>query len=167
MRVAEGTRALVTGAGEGIGRAVCEALAARGVSVGLAGRGAEALEVLNAELPGFHHVLVCDAGDPASMAAAVADLVARAGGLQLVVAADPRCDPAVAVRAALPALRGGRAVVFGAAAVDGLGVGVTTVLRRERSPHDLAARVLEAVDHDERVVREPLLARLRGRSGTS
>ena len=162
MRVTEGTRALVTGASGGIGRAVAEALAARGASAGLAGEDADALHVLNAELPGFHHVIVCDAGDRASMAAAVEDLRARAGGVDLLVAADARHDPAVAVGAALGALRGGPVVVFGDAVVPP-GVALTRVVGRHGSPHDLAARVLEAVDHGERIVRPSPLDRLRAR----
>jgi short-subunit dehydrogenase len=86
MRITPGTRALVTGASRGIGRALAEALAARGATVGLAARSAEELEALAAELPGTHHALPCDVGDAAEVRAAVDGFAATAGGLDLLVA---------------------------------------------------------------------------------
>jgi short-subunit dehydrogenase len=86
VQIAAGTRALVTGASRGIGRAVARALAARGATVGLAARSTGELEALAAELPGSHHVLTCDVALPASVAAAVEGLVAATGGLDLLVA---------------------------------------------------------------------------------
>src|SRR5687767_1801842 len=56
MQIGPGTRALVTGPSRGIGRALARALAARGVTLGLAARSTEELEALAAELPGEHHV---------------------------------------------------------------------------------------------------------------
>jgi len=84
--VGPGTRALVTGSSRGIGRALAEALAGRGATVGLAARSASELEALAAELPGTHVVLPCDVGDPDEVNAAVARFIAEAGGLDLVVA---------------------------------------------------------------------------------
>lgn len=86
MRIGPGTRALVTGASRGIGRALAEALARRGASVGLMARSEEELEQLAARLPGTHHVLVADAGDREAVEAAVRRFVEAAGGLELVVA---------------------------------------------------------------------------------
>lgn len=86
MRIGPGTRALVTGASRGIGRALAEALARRGASVGLMARSEEELEELAARLPGTHHVLVADAGDREAVEAAVRRFVEAAGGLELVVA---------------------------------------------------------------------------------
>jgi len=86
MKVQEGTRAIVTGASRGIGRALAGRLAARGAVVGLAARSAGELEALAAELPGSHHVLSCDVGDAESVRQAVDGFVRATGGLDLLVA---------------------------------------------------------------------------------
>ena len=86
MRIGSGTRALVTGASRGIGRALAEALARRGASVGLMARSEEELEQLAAGLPGRQYPLVADAGDREAVEAAVGRFVEAAGGLQLAVA---------------------------------------------------------------------------------
>jgi NADP-dependent 3-hydroxy acid dehydrogenase YdfG len=86
MQIGSGTRALVTGASRGIGRAVAHALAARGAVVGLAARSTSELEALARELPGAHHPLTCDVALPASIATATEEFVAVAGGLDLLVA---------------------------------------------------------------------------------
>jgi short-subunit dehydrogenase len=86
VEVGPGTRAFVTGAGRGIGRALAEELAARGATVGLAARSTRDLEALAAALPGRHHVLACDVSDRASVEAAVASFLEQAGGLDLLVA---------------------------------------------------------------------------------
>lgn len=86
MQIGSGTRALVTGASRGIGRAVAQALAQRGATVGLAARSTPDLEALAAELPGAHFPLTCDVALPASIADAVETFVAQTGGLELLVA---------------------------------------------------------------------------------
>ena len=87
MEVGAGTRALVTGASSGIGRAVARQLAARGARVGLLARSAEELERLAAELPGDGHLaLPCDVADREAVEGAVARFAERAGGLDLAVA---------------------------------------------------------------------------------
>ena len=85
MQIGSGTRALVTGASRGIGRALAHELAARGATVGLAARSVSDLEAVAAELPGAHHVLVCDVALRESVLAAVEDFVAATGGLELLV----------------------------------------------------------------------------------
>jgi short-subunit dehydrogenase len=86
MHIGSGTRALVTGASRGIGRAVAQGLAERGAIVGLAARSTSELEALARELPGAHHPLTCDVALPASIATATEDFVAASGGLDLLVA---------------------------------------------------------------------------------
>ena len=86
VRIGPGTRAFVTGASRGIGRALARALAARGATVGLAARSTDDLEALAAELPGEHHALTCDVGVRASVGAAVERFATAVDGLDLVVA---------------------------------------------------------------------------------
>jgi short-subunit dehydrogenase len=89
VHVGLGTRALVTGASRGIGRALAELLAARGATVGLAARSTRELGALAAALgpAGTEHpVLECDVADRASVQAAVDAFTSATGGLDLVVA---------------------------------------------------------------------------------
>jgi NADP-dependent 3-hydroxy acid dehydrogenase YdfG len=84
MRIDASTRAFVTGGSRGIGRALTEALVARGAAVGVASRTAD--EALARELSPRAIALACDVGDVASVRTAVDDFTAQAGGLDLVVA---------------------------------------------------------------------------------
>lgn len=90
MEVGPGTRALVTGASRGIGRALAQRLAERGARVGLLARSEQELERLAAELPavaaGPHVALPCDVGAREDVEAATARFAAESGGLDLVVA---------------------------------------------------------------------------------
>jgi len=86
VKVGTQTRAIVTGASRGIGRALAVDLAARGATVGLLARGKDELDELAASLPGNHVVLPCDIGDNASVQAAVKSFIEQAGGLDLVIA---------------------------------------------------------------------------------
>jgi short-subunit dehydrogenase len=86
VRIEPGTRAIVTGASRGIGRATAHALANRGARVGLVARDQGALAELAAELPGEPVVLAADVTDRAAIESAVADFIDQAGGLEIAVA---------------------------------------------------------------------------------
>ena len=82
-----GKRALVTGAGRGIGRAIATALAARAVHVGLLSRTAADLEALASALSRDHGVTaavaVADVADRAAVEAMAGALACGAGSLAL------------------------------------------------------------------------------------
>lgn len=86
MEIGTGTRALITGASRGIGRALAVDLAGRGATLGLAARSTAELQELADSLPGSHHVLRCDVGEEASVREAVTAFAAAAGGIDLLVA---------------------------------------------------------------------------------
>ena len=86
MRVEPGTRALVTGASKGIGRATARALAGRGARVGLVARGEQDLAALAADLSGDPVILPADVSSRESIADAVQRFVEQAGGIELLVA---------------------------------------------------------------------------------
>jgi short-subunit dehydrogenase len=78
-----GKTALLTGATGGLGRATAKALAARGATLVLSGRKAEALEALAAELPGEgHRTIPSDLSEPG----AAEKLAAEAGAVDVLVA---------------------------------------------------------------------------------
>jgi short-subunit dehydrogenase len=84
MRIDATTRALVTGASRGIGRALAGALAARGATVGLLSRTAD--EALARSVGPRAVALAADVGDRPAVDAAVSRFARVAGGLDLVVA---------------------------------------------------------------------------------
>ena len=86
MEIGPQTKALVTGASLGIGRATAAALVARGATVGLVSRGAERLEKLAAELGDQAIAVPADVADREGIEAATASYVERSGGLDLLVA---------------------------------------------------------------------------------
>lgn len=90
MRIEAGTTALITGASRGIGRAVAEALAARGVRLGLLARGREELDAAAAALPkspaGAHLTLVADVSKRGPTHKAVDRFAKRAGAIDLLFA---------------------------------------------------------------------------------
>jgi uncharacterized protein len=77
-----GSTALLTGASGGLGRAIAQALHARGARVLLSGRREDALEELRSELGARAEVLAADLADPA----AAAELAERAGAVEVLVA---------------------------------------------------------------------------------
>jgi 3-oxoacyl-[acyl-carrier protein] reductase len=93
-----GRRAIVTGGGSGVGRAVAFRLAAEGSAVGVVDvrdGAAEAVATEISETGGKAFAAVADVGDEASVAAATAELVAALGGLDTVVACAGIAYPAV------------------------------------------------------------------------
>jgi NAD(P)-dependent dehydrogenase (short-subunit alcohol dehydrogenase family) len=85
----EGRVALVTGAGEGIGRAAALLLAKEGARIGALGRTREDLEAVVGEIRaagGEGTVLVADISDPEKMRAAVQKLAKKFGRIDVVFA---------------------------------------------------------------------------------
>jgi len=81
----DGRKALITGAGSGIGAELARQLAARGVRLALIDVNGEALEAVAAGLPGAA-TAVADVRDTEALSAAIDDLAARCGGLDVCVA---------------------------------------------------------------------------------
>ncbi|MFN2612274.1 MAG: SDR family NAD(P)-dependent oxidoreductase [Solirubrobacterales bacterium] len=86
MRIDSSTRALITGASRGIGRATARALAARGARVGLVSRGEKPLAKLVAEIGERASVHPADVAERRQIAGAVASFIDEAGGIDLLVA---------------------------------------------------------------------------------
>ena len=90
MRIQRGTRAVVTGASRGIGRALSVELANRGCRLGLMARGKEGLEELVAELPpspsGDHVTVVADVSKWGQTSRAIDRLAKRLDGIDLLAA---------------------------------------------------------------------------------
>ncbi len=78
----DGTHALITGGGTGIGLAVARALAAQGAAVTITGRRAEVLEA--AAGPGLHP-LVMDVTDEKQVRTGIAQAVAARGPVQICI----------------------------------------------------------------------------------
>jgi NAD(P)-dependent dehydrogenase (short-subunit alcohol dehydrogenase family) len=81
-------RVFITGASSGLGAALAREYAARGALLGLAARSETALLQLAASLPdgGRHRIYALDVSDHAALAAAAADFLAAAGGIDVVIA---------------------------------------------------------------------------------
>lgn len=85
-----GKRALVTGAGRGIGKAVALRLAEEGAQVALLARSREQLEATAAQLAGPSLVVPADTTDDAAVRAAVRAVVDAWGGVDVLVNAAAR-----------------------------------------------------------------------------
>jgi pyridoxal 4-dehydrogenase len=79
----EGRVAIVTGAGQGIGRAIAEKLRAEGASVVVADKNAETAEKTAAEIGGTAHVT--DVSDPDQVSALVAAAASQFGKIDILV----------------------------------------------------------------------------------
>jgi short-subunit dehydrogenase len=86
VRIEPGTRAIVTGATRGIGRATATALARRGARVGVIARGVEGVDALAAELGAGAVALHADVTDREAIAGAIGSFIDETGGLELAVA---------------------------------------------------------------------------------
>ena len=81
-----GRRALVTGGGAGIGRAICVALAEAGARVAVTDKDPAAAQAVAASLGGDHHAFACDVTQAASVEATVDAVVSRFGGVDILCA---------------------------------------------------------------------------------
>ena len=81
----QGRSALITGAARGIGRAFAEAYVREGATVAIADINVEAARATAAEIGPAAHAVALDVTDPASIEAAVAEVVARTGGIDILV----------------------------------------------------------------------------------
>lgn len=78
---------LVTGASSGIGKATAIEFARQGATVGLMARRGDELEKVAAEMGGKGIVLPADVTDEAAVNARVEELVSKAGGIDILIAA--------------------------------------------------------------------------------
>jgi 3-oxoacyl-[acyl-carrier protein] reductase len=90
VRIERGTRAVITGASRGIGRALSLELAGRGARLGLIARGKEGLDELVADLPespdGPHLTAAADVSKWGQTSKAIDRLATRLEGIDLLVA---------------------------------------------------------------------------------
>jgi NAD(P)-dependent dehydrogenase (short-subunit alcohol dehydrogenase family) len=80
-----GRVALVTGAGQGLGRAIALALSEAGLTVAALGRTQSKLDAVVASLPGPGLAVTCDLTQPDEVRRAFATVVDRLGGLDVLV----------------------------------------------------------------------------------
>ena len=128
-----GKTIIITGAGDGLGRAQARRFARDGETVILLGRTLSKLEAVAAELGEGHLALQCDVGDPDSVRAAFAQIATRHPKVDVLInnaaiyepftLADVRDDqiqsslainvagPIYCAREALPLLRGGGHII--------------------------------------------------------
>ena len=83
MTLLPGRRALVTGAGSGIGRATCERLAGEGAAVAALDVDADAARAVAGDVGGI--ALVADVADPAALEAALRAGMEALGGIDILV----------------------------------------------------------------------------------
>ena len=76
----------ITGASSGIGAALASEFAKRGARLGLAARRRDALDSIEASLPGEHHTYVVDVTDKDALIAAARSFDTAVGGADIVIA---------------------------------------------------------------------------------
>lgn len=81
----DGKVAIVTGAGQGIGRGIAWALAARGTRVALLGRTVAKLEAVAGEIGDHAAAFACDVKDGLAIQASVDAVATRFGGIDILV----------------------------------------------------------------------------------
>lgn len=80
-----GKTVLITGASRGIGEAAAREIGAKGANVVLAARSLQAAKGIAAEIGENAMALACDVSDRSAVEAAVAETVARFGGLDILI----------------------------------------------------------------------------------
>ncbi len=86
MIIGSDTRAIITGASRGIGRALGRGLAARGARVGMVARGQEELRAVCDAIGERAIALPADVSDRESIESAVNSFIKDAGGVEIVIA---------------------------------------------------------------------------------
>ncbi len=81
----QGKVALVTGAGQGVGRGIALALAKRGATLAVSGRTQSKIDAVAAEIGGNARAFACDVKDAASVAGTVAVVAEAFGGVDILV----------------------------------------------------------------------------------
>ena len=81
----DGRTALVTGSAQGIGKAIAERLAADGATVAVSDINADGAAATAAGIGGSAFALTADISDPDAVAAALAEIEKRTGGVDIVV----------------------------------------------------------------------------------
>lgn len=85
MKNFEGRVAIVTGAAQGIGKAIADRLAAEGATLAVVDINDEAAQTAAAEIGGDTFAVACDIGDPVSVTALHETIVQKAGKLDVLV----------------------------------------------------------------------------------
>lgn len=81
----EGKVALVTGAGQGVGRGIALALAKRGATLAVSGRTQSKIDAVAAEIGGDARAFACDVKDAPSVAETVTAVADAFGGVDILV----------------------------------------------------------------------------------